>query len=372
MKILYIFNTLNYSGAETNYFNAIKYWKNNSKKLDVNILSTGKKVGKFSKNFKKINCKIKKITFEKNINFFFKFYNYLKKKKFDIIHIHPEKAFFIYVLIIRMVYGFKIPIIRTVHHFFNFRNILRLRKIFERQISKRIFNVNFLSNSISGQINENKKFFMKNPVIFNWYDSFKFKCRTYKDYKNSRKKLNINQNTFLILAVGNCVEYKKFELIVDSVNNLYKKKINFIHIGQNNENLKKYIQAKRQNNISKSLKLIPDLNIYYNSADLFIMPSSEEGFGIACVEAMAKGVPVLLSKVKALTDFKKKIKNIEYFNLTQNHLSKKIKFFMSLSKYQRFKLGKQNSLIIKKYFGLEECANKYFELYNKSINNNLC
>ena len=39
-----------------------------------------------------------------------------------------------------------------------------------------------------------------------------------------------------------------------------------------------------------------DLSSFYGVSDLFILPSLEEAFGIAAVEAMAYGVPVVLSK----------------------------------------------------------------------------
>ena len=35
---------------------------------------------------------------------------------------------------------------------------------------------------------------------------------------------------------------------------------------------------------------------YLHAADAYLMPSSEEGFGVAAVEAMASGLPAILSR----------------------------------------------------------------------------
>ena len=46
-----------------------------------------------------------------------------------------------------------------------------------------------------------------------------------------------------------------------------------------------------------------DLPLYYNAADVFAMPSYHESFGLAALEAMACGVPVVASRVGGLRTF---------------------------------------------------------------------
>jgi phosphatidyl-myo-inositol dimannoside synthase len=45
-----------------------------------------------------------------------------------------------------------------------------------------------------------------------------------------------------------------------------------------------------------------DLLALYRSADVFVMPSTEEGFGIAFVEAAATGLPVVAGNVDGSVD----------------------------------------------------------------------
>ena len=42
---------------------------------------------------------------------------------------------------------------------------------------------------------------------------------------------------------------------------------------------------------------------YYNSCDIFVMPSLHESFGLAALEAMACGIPVVVSDVGGLKTF---------------------------------------------------------------------
>ena len=52
----------------------------------------------------------------------------------------------------------------------------------------------------------------------------------------------------------------------------------------------------------KFLGDVSNINALLNRADIFFMPSLREGFGIAAVEAMASGLPVVASDIPGIGD----------------------------------------------------------------------
>ncbi len=307
IKVLHILNELNYSAVEIMISHAASLWKNNG--VETHILSTGKKKGNFTPKLLAKKCIVYHVPFKKKISFFLKIYELIKKKQFDIVHIQPERADFFYSLATRIALGYKVGIIRTVHHIFRFPFFLRLRKIIERKISLHILRVYFLSDGPSGKKTEKKYHFMNTKIIPCWYDDKSFVLKKKKEYYKIRKRLNIPQNVCLFLAVGKFTYYKNYNAIIDALSLIKKnKKILFIHIGGNKKILNTYINDKNENKRAKCLGNVKDLKKYLTAADVFIMPSLEEGFGVAAIEAMACGLPCILSNVIALWDFKKKNK----------------------------------------------------------------
>ena len=364
IKVLHILNELNYSGAELMVSCASPIWIKN--RIEIHILSTGQKKGSFASKLIDNKCIVHHIPFGKGISFFLKIYNFMKKKQFDIVHIHPERADILYSLITRLSLGYKVGLIRTVHHLFRFSFFLRIRKIIERKISHHILSTKFISNSPSGQMVEKKYYFMNNELIPNWYNNKLFFMKKKNQYQKIRKQLSIPKDVCLFLSIGKFTYYKNYDLIIDSLSLINKKKkICYLQVGENNQILDKYINKKNEKKRAKTVGIVKDLKKYLISADVFIMPSTEEGFGVAAIEAMASGLPCILSDVVALSDFKKKIKGISYVNLNAKSIMKAMLKYNNLSKFERFKMGEKLSKQSEKHYGLSVGPIKYMELYRR-------
>ena len=132
------------------------------------------------------------------------------------------------------------------------------------------------------------------------------------DKKSLREKLGFD-NEFLIITVGRLEIRKGFKYLISSIKFLEKElkgddfsKIRLLIIGDGAlrrklENLVKKLSLKEK---IKFLGLIPNEKIqeYLAACDCFVLPSLEEGFGIAILEAMASGLPVISTKVGGILD----------------------------------------------------------------------
>lgn len=131
-----------------------------------------------------------------------------------------------------------------------------------------------------------------------------------------RKKIQVEESQKLIITVGrlNSDEaYKGYDRTIEALANLNGLDFKFHIIGKYDENERERIEELIvTKNLSGKVILTgfvsdEDLDLYYQSADLFIMPSKGEGFGLVFIDAMAFGLRVVAGNkdgsVEAVQDF---------------------------------------------------------------------
>ena len=128
--------------------------------------------------------------------------------------------------------------------------------------------------------------------------------------------LKIQRKTFLIGYIGRLHEKKNIDSLIIEFNNLskkIKKKLALLILGPGSKNYKKYLKQLTSDMQNKNIFLLDQvphnlIEKYMFGLDLYALPSHSDNFGITIIEALSKGVPVLISdKVniyKKIIDYK--------------------------------------------------------------------
>jgi len=179
------------------------------------------------------------------------------------------------------------------------------RKMEEESI-KKSDGVIFVSEAVKNYVtNKFPQTIDKCFVVYNGIDLRKFSP---KDKYESRKKLKLPSNKFVLLFVGHLGRRKGFDIFLDLIKNLDEKKFHFLIVGRKSlydnditsffEKLLKFHSNITHYNCA-SENLLMDI---YSSADVVIVPSRYESFSLVCLEAEAMGRCVVASNVGGIPE----------------------------------------------------------------------
>jgi glycosyltransferase involved in cell wall biosynthesis len=175
----------------------------------------------------------------------------------------------------------------------------RFLKSFNCQVSRKII----LTSSSYLQLSKfTQKFEEKVIVVPNGVDLTRFNPSICGDEVRNRLTMD---NEKLILFVGRLVPYKGLVVLFRAFSEVLKKGLKARLVLVGNGPLKKLlVDLAEELDIQRSVVfigevLLTDLPSYYRAADVFVLPSRSrsEAFGLAMLEAMACGVPIIATEV---------------------------------------------------------------------------
>ena len=115
-------------------------------------------------------------------------------------------------------------------------------------------------------------------------------------------KDKIRHNDFVIKTLGRFVKKKGFDNLVNAVVDLRDKGVPVsLHIagsGPEETSLLKIINGSRHSEKIQLHRWVDDVGSFLSGADLFVLPSLDEPFGLVLLDAMSTGVPILSTKTQ--------------------------------------------------------------------------
>lgn len=120
-----------------------------------------------------------------------------------------------------------------------------------------------------------------------------------------KKSIGIPEDCIMLLSIGEMIERKNHEVIIRALSKLQEKNIYYVICGKGP--LKDHLlNLAKEFGLEKNIVFLGfrrDIPELCNTADISAFPSRIEGLGIAGIEAMAAGVPLVSSNVHGILDY---------------------------------------------------------------------
>lgn len=125
------------------------------------------------------------------------------------------------------------------------------------------------------------------------------------DKKKYKESLGIPRDSILILSIGELIERKNHEVIIRALATIKDENIYYAICGKGplREHLQSIAKELGIGNKVIFLGFRKDIPELCNVADISAFPSKIEGLGLAGIEAMAAGVPLVSSNVHGILDY---------------------------------------------------------------------
>lgn len=120
-----------------------------------------------------------------------------------------------------------------------------------------------------------------------------------------RKELGIAGNSFLILSVGELLPRKNQQIIIKALGRLKDQEIHYILCGKGKKK-QELINLSQKNGIQDRVHFLgyrKDVADIYGQTDILALPSRREGLGLAGLEGMYCGLPLISSNINGIRDY---------------------------------------------------------------------
>lgn len=345
--VVHILGELRRSGAEVMLANSIATFQGEG--VSTRVIATGRLEGEFGATLRKLGASVTHIPFVASPSFLKRLMSECQQG--DAVHIHTERASFWIAALLRLR-GMRT--IRTIHSSFLFQGRLRYVRAVQRRLLTRL-GVTFVAIGDQVAENEESRFGIHARVIRNWADE-QYYTTTWHTHSSEGLK---------ILSVGNCGEPKNHDVLLKAIALVCEAiAATYIHLGDESgavideRRLAQDLGIAERVRFAGSREPLTELQ----NADLFIMPSTREGFGLAALEAMAMGVPTLLADSPGLREFSS-VPGVWWADPTPESLADVIAEIARTALADRVHRGRRAAAHVRSNFGPEAGRNQYLELY---------
>lgn len=210
----------------------------------------------------------------------------------------------------------------------------------------------------------------KTTVIYNGIDFNRYGKSARQDM---RERLGLDEGAILIGSLGNLHPAKGYEYLIQAARHVidHNPKVHFVIAGDIKQyligDLEKLKDDMQVTNHVHFVGFVDDSAAFLSQVDLFLLSSVSEGFSIATLEAMATGLPVLVTRCggpeEIVTDGLNAVL-IEVANILA--IAKGIEHLLS-SPELASRLAESGKELVSKKFSIVSMVVEYISLYKRAL-----
>ncbi len=141
-------------------------------------------------------------------------------------------------------------------------------------------------------------------------DPMEFQPVTKEEYRETRKQLGIGKDTFYMVSVGELNQNKNHISILKALawlrikgNDLGNMRCDIYGQGRERKALEEQIRTLHLEDVVQIHEYVNPVRPALAGADVFLFPSIREGLGLAAVEALATGLPVIAAENRGSREY---------------------------------------------------------------------
>jgi len=312
LRVVHVLGELRASGAETMLRAGARHFASHG--IESHILATGPTIGDYAPRLANAGYVLHHIPFEPARWFFPRLLAFLAKHRYDVVHVHAERASF-WTTLTAFISGHA-RVIRTVHNNFQFDGNLRVRRELQRRLLARL-GVRYVSISSSVARNEKDRYRIDTVLIPNWFDSEHFRPPSSTERASARRVLGYGPDDKVVVSVGNCNPIKNHVAVLEALTRIpVERRPRYLHVGGEEPGCPERSLARRLG-VADHVQFVGSLSDAREAlwaADAYVMPSHFEGFSIAALEALGVGLPAIVSDAPGLRDLREWFPDLQLVN----------------------------------------------------------
>jgi len=355
-RVLHVMGSLQRSGMEMMLLSSYAEWRLLGYECDV--LATKNTVGPLAQRMEECGYGVFHIPFRSRLRylprarFILEFYQ-LCRSGYDVVHIHTEAAPPIFATLAKLAGVRRVAV--TPHNTFRFSGALRMRKRIERRFV-RLLGGRYGMISEGVRLCEWETFRNQGVRTWNWFDTAHFRPAEEQDILSIRHSLGIREGEFVIASVGNCNRAKNHAALLGAIK-LLPSTLSplYLHIGSEESGFpeRTLAQELRIETKVRYLGAQEDPLQFLWAADVFVMPSLNEGLSIAAIEAVAAGAPALFSNVPGLAEVAGETRHTILSEASPDSIAEALLRMVSIEPSERRRRALADSELIREKFSIE-------------------